>query len=70
MPQDKSPSKIVFLNEHIEELTRGCFTPLFFKNETVDKLRKVANHYDSTYQHIVEQIADSLYQKIHTKEEP
>jgi hypothetical protein len=58
-------SREVFLNNHIEELTRGCFTPLFFKTETVEKLRKVAHYYDSTYQQIVEQIADTLYKNIH-----
>jgi hypothetical protein len=60
----------IYLNEHVTELTRGCFTPLFFKTETVEKLREVADHYDSTYQHIVEQLADTLYQKIHSKEGP
>jgi regulator of PEP synthase PpsR (kinase-PPPase family) len=58
-------SREVFLNKHIEELTRGCFTPLFFKTETVEKLRKVAQHYGSTYQQIVDTIVNSLYKKIH-----
>lgn len=68
MTPKKDPSRIISLDEHKEELIQGSFTPLFFKNETVEKLRKVADHYDSTYRNIVAQFADTLYRKIHKKE--